>query len=141
MKVQVIAQIICQLAHVAKAASLPKQAIPAWEVFYFKNSIEVFTKNLPSHATYLQLACCARCLSCCICLTLACCGFAGNEGITCHYNNVGLASLPANTSLLDTAHFFAIFNAAQFDGRIAYFTMKYDHLFWRPITAAHQLIR
>lgn len=64
----------------------------------------------------------------------------GNEGITAHYNNVALASLPANTSLYDTAHFFAIFNAAQFDGRIAYFTMKYDNLFWRPITAAYQLI-
>ncbi len=66
---------------------------------------------------------------------------AGNEGITAHYNNVALASLPANTSLYDTAHFFAIFNTAQFDGRIAYFTMKYDNLFWRPITAAYQLIR
>lgn len=64
----------------------------------------------------------------------------GNEGITAHYNNVALASLPANTSLYDTAHFFAIFNVAQFDGRIAYFTMKYDNLFWRPITAAYQLI-
>ena len=66
---------------------------------------------------------------------------AGNEGITAHYNNVALASLPANTSVFDTAHFFALFNVAQFDGRIAYFTMKYNNLFWRPITAAYQLIR
>ena len=66
---------------------------------------------------------------------------AGNEGITAHYNNVALASLPANTSIFDTAHFFALFNVAQFDGRIAYFTMKYNNLFWRPITAAYQLIR
>lgn len=64
----------------------------------------------------------------------------GNEGITAHYNNVALASLPANTSIFDTAHFFALFNVAQFDGRIAYFTMKYNNLFWRPITAAYQLI-
>lgn len=69
------------------------------------------------------------------------CNAAGTEGITAHYNNVALASLPANTSLYDTAHFFAIFNAAQFDGRIGYFTMKYNNLFWRPITAAYQLIR
>lgn len=66
---------------------------------------------------------------------------AGTEGITAHYNNVALASLPANTSVFDTAHFFALFNVAQFDGRIAYFTMKYNNLFWRPITAAYQLIR
>lgn len=65
----------------------------------------------------------------------------GTEGITAHYNNVALASLPANTSVFDTAHFFALFNVAQFDGRIAYFTMKYNNLFWRPITAAYQLIR
>ena len=66
---------------------------------------------------------------------------AGNEGITGHYNRVALASLPANTSVFDTAHFFALFNVAQFDGRIAYFTMKYNNLYWRPITAASQLIR
>ena len=66
---------------------------------------------------------------------------AGTEGITAHYNNVALASLPANTSVFDTAHFFALFNVAQFDGRIVYFTMKYNNLFWRPITAAYQLIR
>ena len=66
---------------------------------------------------------------------------AGNEGITAHYTNVALASLPANLSLYDTAHFFAIFECAQFDGRVTYFTMKYNNLFWRPITAAYQLIR
>lgn len=66
---------------------------------------------------------------------------AGTQGLTAHYNSVALASLPANTSVFDTAHFFALFNVAQFDGRIAYFTMKYDNLFWRPITAIHQLGR
>ncbi|KAL3155847.1 hypothetical protein ABBQ32_012857 [Trebouxia sp. C0010 RCD-2024] len=63
----------------------------------------------------------------------------GNQGLTAHYNSVALASLPANTSVFDTAHFFALFNVAQSDGRIAYFTMKYDNLFWRPITAIRQL--
>ena len=75
------------------------------------------------------------------CPESSCVTGAGTEGITAHYNNVALASLPANTSLFDTAHFFALFNVAQFDGRIAYFTMKYDNLFWRPITAANQLTR
>ena len=75
------------------------------------------------------------------CSNNSCVTNAGTEGITAHYNNVALASLPANTSVFDTAHFFALFNVAQFDGRIAYFTMKYNNLFWRPITAAYQLIR
>jgi hypothetical protein len=100
-------------------------------VSYILPSFVVFSDGSGDRCRPLQ------CLHACV-LTHAC---AGNEGITAHYNNVALASLPANTSLYDTAHFFAIFDTAQFDGRIAYFTMKYDNLFWRPITAAYQLIR
>ena len=59
----------------------------------------------------------------------------GTGGISVHWNQIALAALPEDADVAETAQLFAILNSALFDGRIAYFTVKYRDLTWRPITA------
>ena len=59
----------------------------------------------------------------------------GTGGISVHWNQIALTTLPVGTSLADTAELFAILNVALADARITYFTIKYRDLTWRPITA------
>lgn len=58
-----------------------------------------------------------------------------------HWNQIALASLPEDVTVLDTAMLFATLNAALWDGRIAYFTVKYRDLTWRPITAIRSALQ
>ena len=59
----------------------------------------------------------------------------GTGGISVHWNQIALTTLPVGTSLADTAELFAMLNVALADARITYFTIKYRDLTWRPITA------
>ncbi|CAL8465033.1 g4568 [Coccomyxa elongata] len=59
----------------------------------------------------------------------------GTSTVNGHYYTIAKSLLPNDTSLLDTAELFARLGAAQFDSNVVTWYMKYDHLFWRPVTA------
>lgn len=61
--------------------------------------------------------------------------YAGTSTINGHFYTVAKSLLPNSTSLLDTAALFARLGAAQFDSNVVGWYIKYNTLFWRPITA------
>lgn len=55
--------------------------------------------------------------------------------ITGHLFNITAILLPANITLYNTAQLYAQLAAALFDANVAGWFVKYEALFWRPITA------
>ena len=68
---------------------------------------------------------------------LPCC-YAATSTVTGHWNQIAQAVLPANISTAEAALLFARLNAAVWDASIAGWGVKYNVLFWRPITAIRQ---
>ncbi|KAL3131920.1 hypothetical protein ABBQ38_007623 [Trebouxia sp. C0009 RCD-2024] len=58
--------------------------------------------------------------------------------ITGHWNNITALVLPSNISLTESAELFARLNVAFYDSNIAGWYIKFETLFWRPITAITQ---